>query len=540
MHYLTKTSSKFGLIAVLLLLASACGGEENTRDGSENRDTVNPLVEIEEIAAGDECQHGGSLIINGVDKDKDGKLSESEILSTQAICKNAPGSGGGGGGASDGSPLIQTQTLDAGDENCPHGGQLVIAGLDADEDGNLSGDEIKSTSVFCTEVGACVGVPPLELVSAEIEQDHFGQHEIGQTYEIRVELNQAIDKSRVRIQDAAGSLGDGALDYEVDEDNDHIAILSWTPDEIGNFPILAMIEDGCSLAANHSQLPYVDEPRVQVRVTSEVRGLINEGDKAEICWTSRLADSCAFYEFNTLVGPVEPNGCMELELTPEQIAHPSSIIDYYIRCERTDDEENLTFRQHQALLYKQPILEYFYGEQPLFLEATGGTAKLYWNTFGMDSCTLSDGTDTNPVDAVPADPSIPHAVDITQSTDFTLTCEDLLNATHHQKVRYLVGPGITSISAALNVQYESISIVWGTVDLDGTCDVTYSNNGATLSFTDVTPGLPNDQNGFMYRFANVFQQNIDTSVFDLSKEQVTEVTCYNADKTESYTYVSTQ
>src|SRR5690606_24390530 len=130
---------------------------------------------------------------------------------------------------------------------------------------------------------------------------------------------------------------------------------------------------------------------------------------------------------------------------------------------------NLTFRQHQALLYKQPILEYFYGEQPLYLDAAGGTARLYWNSFGMDSCTLSDGTDANPVDASPLDPSVPHAVDITHTTDFTLMCEDLRNNTHKQQIRYLVGPGITSLSGVLNEFNQSLSLVWGTIDIDGTC-----------------------------------------------------------------------
>lgn len=538
MRYIMKTSSKIGLISALLLLAAACGSDEATR--SDRAVDVSPLVEVEEIPAGDECEHGGSLIINGVDKDKDGKLSEDEIVSSKPICKNAPGSGGGGnggGGQNDGSPLIKTHTLDVGSDECPDGGQLVLAGLDANDDGELSSDEIKSSTALCTEAGACMGALPLELVNAEIEQDPFNQYQVGTEYEIRVELNQAIDPSRVNIQDAAGSLGDGPLEYDIDPENDHIAIVKWTPTQTGNLPLLAMIEDGCSLIASDSQLPYANNPSVQVRVSSEAKGLIHEGDKVEICWISRNADSCEFLEFGMPAGPLDINGCMDIELTSDQINHPSPLMDYNIRCQHTDSDNNTTYSGHSASLYKEPILAYFYGEQPHYFDSEGGDAVLYWDTFGMDSCTLSDGTDTLPVDDVSSiEDNAPYLAEVTVTTDFTLTCEDLLNNTHQLSVRYLVGSGIMALSGSLYAPNQSLSIVWETIGVDGTCDVKYSNNGHTLEYTDVAQGQEQEQNGVLKRYTNLYKQGIDLSPFDFTKEQLHEVTCYNADKTKSYSH----
>ncbi len=535
MKNILKSSSKLGLIAAVLLLASACG-EESTR-GDAPVSAGSPLVEIQAIEPGDVCEFGGSLVLNGVDKDKNGELEESEIVSQKEICKSAPTNGGGGGGTNQdpASPLIKTESLAFGDSDCPNGGQRITAGVDLDEDDELTGDEIKSSTLLCTEVGACEGVAPLEIIDAEFEQDYFGQYEIGLEYEIRVELNQSIDKNIVKIQDATGSLGDGSLPYEIDADNDHIAILKWAPSEVGNMPILAMIDDGCSLVASDSQLPYAQKPGVRVRVTAEVKGLLNEGDKTEICWTSRHADSCEFQEFGATVGPVDTEGCMDIELTAAHIAYPAVLMDYKISCTGIDAQNGTGIRSHAAPLYKQPIMSYFFGDQPHNFAAAGEETNLYWETFGMESCSLSDGVAPIAVDHESLnDSDTPYTVTVEETTDFTLSCEDALNNTYEQKVRYLVGPGLMQVSGGLYAPNNAISIVWSSIDVDGTCDVKYTNNGHTLEYNDVVQNQAQIQDGFETRSTNLYKANLDISMFDFSKEELHEVTCYNADKSKSY------
>lgn len=533
MKNIVKTSSKLGLIAALLLLAAACGGEENQRDPLP-KEAASPLVKIAEIPPGNQCEHGGTLIVNGLDKDKNGELSESEIVSRTPVCKSAPGNGSGGENTS--SPLIKTETLDVGDADCPGGGQRIIAGVDLDEDDELSANEIKSTTLLCNEVGACSGAVPLEIVNAEFEQDIYNQHEIGQEYEIRVELNQAIDKNRVNFHDAAGALGDGPLAYQIDADNDHIAILKWTPNKSGSAPFLALIEDGCSLIASDGQLPYASEPAAQVRVTSNVGGLLNEGDKAEVCWTSRNTDKCEFFEFNNLVGPIELNGCMDIELTAAHIAdQTTTMINYSIHCEGNNAPNGTTSHSSSAPLFKTPILQYFYGQSPMMLADGGGPVTMYWHTFGMTSCELSDGTTSNPVDfSAPHNAPSPFTTNITESTTFELKCEDVLNQTHSREVYFLVGPGILYLDGGIYAPQQSLSVAWQSIDLDGTCDVKYSNNGQTLVYNDQNQGAAQNQDGFSLRSSSIYIQNINMGLFDLTKDQVIDLTCYNADKSKSY------
>ncbi len=534
MQNILKSSSKIGFIAAALLLASACGSEDVRSDVPDSPGS--PLVKVEQIAPGSECEHGGSLIINGIDTDKNGELSETEIekSKTAKICKNAPGNGNGGG-ENTASPLIKSETLAVGDADCPTGGQRVTAGLDINEDNELSATEIKSTTVLCNEVAACNGATPLVLISVKFEKDIFEQYQIGLEYKIRLTFNQAIDKNRVTLQDATGSLGDGPLAYEIDATNDHIAIFKWTPTVDGNPPFLAMIEDGCSMDASAGILPTAYAASAGVHVTSDVNGLRNAGDKAEICWSSRNADKCEFFEFYTLVEEIALEGCREIELTTEHINDLSPTLDYFIRCEGTTANNVTTSSQRGTNIFKQPTLEYFSGNQQLMLKPGNHSVPLYWNSFGMESCTLSDGTTTKPVeDAAPYDLDAGYITEIDKTTTFTMTCEDVLNNTHQHTVRYLVGPGVMDVYGGMYVPNSALTMSWKTIDLDGTCDVKYSNNGVTLEYTGLVADFSQIHLGFGYKNFSLYKENIDISVFDFSKEQVSKVTCHNADNSKSY------
>lgn len=108
--------------------------------GSESASAVGAvLTSSTELAAGDAtCPAGGRRIDAGIDKNEDGVLTADEISSTSYVCS----------GADTGAIVIQKSDEPAG-ENCAAGGIKVVSGFDANADGTLTGAEILSTTYIC-------------------------------------------------------------------------------------------------------------------------------------------------------------------------------------------------------------------------------------------------------------------------------------------------------------------------------------------------------------------------------------------------------
>lgn len=88
----------------------------------------------------EQCPNGGELLTLGWDADRNGELSENEVTEEHALCI----------GASVGSLLVDTYASVPNDE-CEQGGEVVSIGIDINADGQLSENEVTSSSSYCFE-----------------------------------------------------------------------------------------------------------------------------------------------------------------------------------------------------------------------------------------------------------------------------------------------------------------------------------------------------------------------------------------------------
>ena len=96
------------------------------------------------VVIGDEppssnCQAGGKKIESGFDRDADGVLGTDEVSSTSYACNRDDGS----------ANAIVTVTTEPAGSNCSTGGHKILAGIDANTNGNLDADEVEAISFVC-------------------------------------------------------------------------------------------------------------------------------------------------------------------------------------------------------------------------------------------------------------------------------------------------------------------------------------------------------------------------------------------------------
>ena len=127
-----------GIGVVLLATAFvACGGGE---DGIDGVDGTTALISTSEASEG-ECADGGTVISVGVDTNGNGELDAEEVTSTTLICNGVPGD--------DGAPSLLAVEDEPPGENCIDGGVRITSGIDANEDGILQESEVVSTEYIC-------------------------------------------------------------------------------------------------------------------------------------------------------------------------------------------------------------------------------------------------------------------------------------------------------------------------------------------------------------------------------------------------------
>ena len=105
-------------------------------------DGLTSLIRTEIEPSGDNCANGGVKISVGLDLDGNSVLDTEEVDTTTYVCD-----GGGGNSVS----LVRVDDLYLGDERCDYGGVLFHSGLDLNNDGLLSDDEIETTAWACFE-----------------------------------------------------------------------------------------------------------------------------------------------------------------------------------------------------------------------------------------------------------------------------------------------------------------------------------------------------------------------------------------------------
>ena len=156
-------------LPLMASILSACGGGGSGENNNVNGGNKTQLDEVAKrlsvaaatqlIPAGDQdCPNGGVLVETGIDENGNGILDvPEEVDDTHKVCNGKDGIDGKDG--ADGSPgapginaLVSVERV-SDSPNCPAGGLRIDVGLDLDNDGTLSTNEIQDASYVCDGEG---------------------------------------------------------------------------------------------------------------------------------------------------------------------------------------------------------------------------------------------------------------------------------------------------------------------------------------------------------------------------------------------------
>ena len=109
-----------------------------------------PLIELTELLPSDDplCPSGGIRVESGLDEDEDGVLSPEEVSQVQKLCNGMDGV----------STQIETVTLEPGDPNCPNGGTTLTVWQDLDFDSIRTEEETESVQTICSGIDGIDGL----------------------------------------------------------------------------------------------------------------------------------------------------------------------------------------------------------------------------------------------------------------------------------------------------------------------------------------------------------------------------------------------
>lgn len=484
MNYLVRNSIKLSLIASALLVFSACGSDEPGNSNSPK--IIKPLFDQQPIEAGDVCEFGGTMVRGGLDKDDDGELSDDEVTSKTPVCLTEDEASAGP------SLLVKTEILEVGDADCADGGKRVHVGYDLDGDGQLSAEEIADEKTKTTElcnsgpIDACVGADQLEIVSIALQEDLFGYHEVDRPYEVRIEFNHEIDTASLELKDILKTLGEDALAYSVDPNNPKVAILVFEADAPANAYAMAIsANDGCTTGSGGLLTPQFHSKAPRLDVSYDADGFTAAGDKVKLCYETRSADQCTTTIRSVIDSAAPTSGCIEITADAADIT--AEAVPVKIVCKDTQ-KPGVPAVQHQKMLPTVPTLFSFNSREFPGL-SSAGEINLYWESFRMESCKLSDGTTSADV---PVNKTS-HTVEVEETTEFVLSCEDADGNQHSQTRRITVGPGILRFDAFMTQRAPGFPLQfnasWESSLLYGTCDVKFEYASTVVTTNNIVQYL---------------------------------------------------
>lgn len=285
---------------VVGLMSVGCGDDQVAAPGA------NSVIETEAVASGDECANGGVRFMTGIDDDGDGTIDE--ITNEVVVCHGAdgdPGSGGenGGGEGPQGpagpSPLVSSSSV-ASHDDCDAGATVVEVGYDTTGDDEI--DDVADTFVICDGASsdggagdACGDVEPLELSEFTLEEDFFGVHEVGTTYELSFHLAGPEELDGVEI-DLFGTFPVQPMFTDAGEG---MMTMEWTPDGemIGDGTMVVVASDGCSFETASVHVTVEDiAPRALLdyerdKALDDLPAFEGSGE-VEVCLETRNVESC--------------------------------------------------------------------------------------------------------------------------------------------------------------------------------------------------------------------------------------------------------
>lgn len=129
-----------------VFLIASCGGDKGDQ-GPVGPAGLSSVIETHDEDPGATCEAGGIRVSWGVDIDDDGVLSEDEVAGEKYVCNGSSADG------QDGRNSLAEVSEEPAGTNCAQGGQRLNTGIDENDDGELQPDEIDATSYICDGAG---------------------------------------------------------------------------------------------------------------------------------------------------------------------------------------------------------------------------------------------------------------------------------------------------------------------------------------------------------------------------------------------------
>jgi len=125
----------------------------SAQKGNTGENAYEMLVRTEGRVADSICTEGGAEIYIGNDLNSNGHLDENEVTSSTKVCHGKEGlsgpQGSPGNTVQPPSSRLEIEQLEVGNSTCPTGGILILSGIDADENDQLTQNEIASSEAVC-------------------------------------------------------------------------------------------------------------------------------------------------------------------------------------------------------------------------------------------------------------------------------------------------------------------------------------------------------------------------------------------------------
>ncbi len=175
-----RTKSRWAAVMQTLLVVCALAisttsyimvDSVSQQPGEKGLDAHEMLVRIEGRVADSICTEGGAEIIIGSDYDQNGILSDDEVSSTTKVCHGKEGLSGPQGAPGPvveaNQSLLRINPIQPGNESCPMGGAVLLAGIDLSDDGELGDDEIHTANTVCNGVIGSNGINGMQGVDGQ-------------------------------------------------------------------------------------------------------------------------------------------------------------------------------------------------------------------------------------------------------------------------------------------------------------------------------------------------------------------------------------
>ncbi|KFA90495.1 DUF7151 family protein, partial [Archangium violaceum] len=159
-----KWSWRPSVMAGFVFAVTACSSPSDVpgadgQSGTPNSNGKNAAVRLIPEAPGARCPQGGTALQTGLDDNEDGALSDDEVEQTSYVCN-------GSGTQSGGMSLVKLMPEAAG-VRCASGGTAVLSGVDTNADGVQGDSEVTHTQYLCDGDGEKKGNAYLMKMASE-------------------------------------------------------------------------------------------------------------------------------------------------------------------------------------------------------------------------------------------------------------------------------------------------------------------------------------------------------------------------------------